>query len=147
MGPRGGAVCEMWHPSPTSQGLSKRQLASLQVPLRHKPPPTQPGHHRLSARVIQGGLRFKNTHQHASSRSVSTKSRRARKRLPGAGGLELMGKMPTPTSTKRVCLSGLNLARTSTWLFSFPVHSYKCQVHSNPLICQGRGPVDSWKML
>jgi hypothetical protein len=70
--------CGFPDPSPTSEGLSERQLASLQVPLLHRLPPTQPGHHGLSARVIQEGLHFKNTHQHASFGFVSTKSRRAR---------------------------------------------------------------------
>lgn len=142
---RGGALCKIGHPCPTSEGLRKRQLAFLQVPLRHKPPPTQPGPHSLSARVTQEGLHLKKYSPACwpgicKYRAVGNQRSSPRE----AGGLpepvsdNAHAYVPTP-----VCLLGLNLAYASTWPFS----SSSCTPISTkytliPLSFKGQ----SWKM-
>lgn len=133
-----GGVSKSVASQPASEGLSKRQLAGLQVPLRHRPPPTQPGHHRLSAGVMQEASRFKNTHQRTGLGFVSKKSRRARKGSRGRW-TGLMSKIPTPADPRlSIRLSGLNLAQAPTRLFSFSMNRHEHQAHLNSLVGEGR---------
>lgn len=82
------------HPSPTSEGVRERQLASLQVVLRHKPPPTQP----VTAASLQEP--YKKAYGIKIPTSVLAWGLYAQivgeqGRLPEAGGLGLMSKPPT----------------------------------------------------
>lgn len=86
-------VWKMWHPSPTSED---RQLASFQVPLWHRLPPTHPSHpaslqesykKAYILKILTGMLAWDLKAQRVGEQ----------RRLPEAGGLGSMSKTLTPT--------------------------------------------------